>query len=85
VASMLRLGFTDGTIRQCDVTEVSRTIFAAFNGVARRGPGHSEEAPDKIADKILDIFFTGLTPRKSTAMASAGRAAGKPSARSRAR
>jgi AcrR family transcriptional regulator len=85
VASMLRLGITDGTIRQCDVTEVSRTIFAAFNGVARRWPAHSEEAPAQIADKILDIFFIGLTPRKSTAMAGAGRAAAKPSTRSRAR
>ena len=85
VAGMLQLGITDGTVRQCDVTEVSRAIFAAFNGVARRGPGHSEETPAQIADRILDIFFIGLTPRKSTATVSAGRAAAKPATRSRAR
>ena len=38
VAGMIRVGIMDGTIRQCDVTEVSRTIFASFNGVADLTP-----------------------------------------------
>ena len=89
VAGMIRLGISDGTIRQCDATEVSRAIFASFNSVARRWTAQSEETPDQITEKILDIFFNGLTPRQSTATDSAGHATarrpGKSSARSRAR
>jgi AcrR family transcriptional regulator len=79
VTGMIRLGISDGTLRQCDATEVSRAIFASFNGVARRWTEQSEETPVEIADKIMDIFFNGLRPRTATA------GADKHSPRSRAR
>lgn len=89
VAGMIRLGISDGTLRQCDATEVSRAMFASFNGVARRWTQQSGETPAQITEKILDIFFNGLTPRNTTAADTAGQATArlrnKHSARSRAR
>lgn len=89
VAGMIRLGISDGTVRQCDAIEVSRAIFASFNGVARRWTAQSEETPAQITEKILDIFFNGLAPRRSTARDSVERGTArlpnKHSARSRAR
>lgn len=69
VTRMVRLGVKDGTIRPCDAIEVSRTIFAGFNGIARRWTGHHEPPPAHIADIILDLFFNGLTPRETGAVA----------------
>ena len=74
VTGMIRVGISDGTIRPCDAKEVSRTIFASFNGVARRQPGHGDETPAQTAEKILDLFFNGLVPRETIPTSSSDRA-----------
>lgn len=63
VADMIRSGVSDGTIRDCDPIEVSRVLFASFNGVARWQMKESGRKPARIAEEILDIFFNGLSPQ----------------------
>ena len=58
--AMTRKGIRDGSIRRCDAADVSRLLFAAFNGIPRwYKPGRSRK-PGKIADDFLDLVIEGL-------------------------
>lgn len=62
-AKMVEEGIADGSIRPCDPREVSRALFAAFNGIARWRGVPGKRAPADVAEHFLDLFFLGLAPR----------------------
>ncbi|HWV61404.1 MAG TPA: TetR/AcrR family transcriptional regulator [Sphingopyxis sp.] len=64
VGRMIERGIADGTLRECDTLQVSRAIFASFNGMARWWTKRRDPPVAAIADTILDAFLNGLAPRK---------------------
>jgi AcrR family transcriptional regulator len=60
VRNMIREGQADGTLRKCDVTIIARTLFGAFNGIARWYRPTSSLSPMALADAYLDIIVGGL-------------------------
>lgn len=63
VERMIGRGIADGSIRDCDTLQVSRAIFASFNGMARWWNKRRDPPAETIADIILDSFQNGLAPR----------------------
>jgi AcrR family transcriptional regulator len=63
VVGMIGEGIADKSVRPCDPAEVSRAMFAAFNGIARWRAVPDKRKPSDIARDFLDIFFQGLSPR----------------------
>jgi TetR/AcrR family transcriptional regulator, cholesterol catabolism regulator len=64
VQAMVERGVADGSIRPCEPSDVSRTLYGAFNGtLAPFRPG-AEVDLEAMADAILRIFIEGLRPRR---------------------
>lgn len=63
ITAMVKKGVKDGSIRRCEPGDVSRALFALFNGVPR---WYKEEGrrPAQIADDFLEIIVDGLRPRR---------------------
>jgi AcrR family transcriptional regulator len=64
VQSMVERGVADGSIRSCAPAEVSRTLYAAFNGTLFVFRPDAEVDLATVADSILDIVIEGLRPRR---------------------
>lgn len=60
VASMVRAGIRDGSIRRCDPVVASQALFAVFNGLARWHRMPYRETPTQLAAKFLRLVFEGL-------------------------
>ena len=63
VVAMIKNGVKDGSIRRCEPADVSRALFALFNGVPRWYREGSRK-PAQIADDFLDLIVEGLRPRR---------------------
>lgn len=62
VRDMVRKGEKDGSLRPVEPLDVSRALFAAFNGIPvwyKAGAGRS---PSQIAEDFLLLFLSGLAP-----------------------
>lgn len=62
IRAMVRTGVEDGSLKAVDPADVSRALFAAFNGIPvwyRPGMGRS---PGQIAEDFLMMFLKGLGP-----------------------
>jgi AcrR family transcriptional regulator len=64
VRDMIERGVADGSIRPCNPAEVSRTIYAAFNGTLFGFRPGAKIDLTTLADPILNIFIEGLRPRR---------------------
>jgi AcrR family transcriptional regulator len=62
VQAMIERGIADGSIRACSPKAVSRTLYAAFNGLLFPFRPGSQENLTAVADSILAIFIEGLRP-----------------------
>jgi TetR/AcrR family transcriptional regulator, cholesterol catabolism regulator len=64
VQAMVERGVADGSIRPCKPSEVSRTLYGAFNGTLSPFRPNAEDDLNALADSILEIFIDGLKPRR---------------------
>jgi len=67
VQAMIERGVADGSIRPCRAGDVSRTLYAAFNGTLFPFRPGVERDLAALADAILEIFINGLRPLRSAA------------------
>jgi AcrR family transcriptional regulator len=62
VQAMIERGVADRSIRPCNAGAVSRTLYAAFNGLLFPFRPGTEKNLTAIADSVLAIFIEGLRP-----------------------
>lgn len=60
VQSMIKLGITDGSIRQCDPVVVSHALFGAFNGLPVWYKPSALRSFSDIVESYLEVFGSGL-------------------------
>lgn len=63
VSEMVATGMEDGSIEARDPADVSRAMFAAFNGIPKWRDSSHARSPLAVADAFVDLFLVGLTPR----------------------
>jgi AcrR family transcriptional regulator len=63
ITAMVKKGIKDGSIRKREPEDVSRALFALFNGIPRWYK-EAGRKPAQIADDFLDIVVDGLRPRR---------------------
>jgi AcrR family transcriptional regulator len=60
VAAFIAEGVEDGSIRPCAPADVSRALFAAFNGIPRWHHPGSSRSIRNITESFLRIFLQGI-------------------------
>lgn len=60
VTAMIRIGIRDESIRDCDALDVSRMLFAMFNGIPKWKTPHHKRGPAAIADDFMALFEVGI-------------------------
>jgi tetracycline repressor-like protein len=64
ITAMIKKGVRDGSMGRCEPDDVSRALFALFNGIPRWYRPQGSRAPAQIADDFLAIIVDGLRPRR---------------------
>ena len=62
IRGMVKRGGEDGSLKPADPADVSRALFAAFNGIPVWYRTSAGRTPSQIADDFLIIFLAGLAP-----------------------
>lgn len=69
IASVIRSGIEDGSIRPCDAKLATASLFSLFNGVAKWWRPERDANAELIADALLDLVIRGLEGKRSDAAA----------------
>jgi len=62
IREMVVAGVADGTLRDVDPADVSRTLFGAFNGIPVWFRAGGQRTPSRIADDFLVLMLKGVAP-----------------------